>query len=98
MKSASVSEARNGFSELLRQTRRGETILITDRGKPVAKLEPFRQAALPDDAALLLVRRGIASPPRAPLDLDAFLNAPRPRLRAGVRASEVLIRERRESR
>ena len=93
MKSVSVSEARNGFGELLRRARQGEATLITDRGKPVATLEPWRS----DGAAMLLVQRGIAAP-RARLDLEAFLAAPRPRLRAGVRASDAVTRERDESR
>ena len=76
---------------------RGEATLITDRGKPVATLEPWRSDAAADGAAMLLVQRGIAAP-RARLDLEAFLAAPRPRLRAGVRASDAVTRERDESR
>ena len=36
MKSASVSETKNRLSALLDEVRRGETVLITHHGKPVA--------------------------------------------------------------
>lgn len=39
MRSASMSEAKNGLSALLDEVRRGETVLITRRGKPVARIE-----------------------------------------------------------
>ena len=95
MKSVSISEARNGFSDLLRQVRLGETVLVTDRGKPVARIEPCRAEAFGDGgAAALLARRGIAAPPRAALDVESFRNAPRPRLRAGLRAGEAVSRAR----
>jgi prevent-host-death family protein len=34
-------EAKNRFSELLDRVERGEHVVITRRGKPVAKLEPI---------------------------------------------------------
>ncbi|MDE2660465.1 MAG: type II toxin-antitoxin system prevent-host-death family antitoxin [Acidobacteriota bacterium] len=99
MQSASISEARNAFSGLLQRVRLGETVLITDRGKPVARIEPCGPADSDDrQVAALLARRGVAAPPRAMLDLDSFLNAPRPRLRQGVRASDAVSADRDERR
>lgn len=40
MASVGVRELRQRASELLRQVQRGETIEITDRGRPVALLSP----------------------------------------------------------
>lgn len=40
MKIASITEAKNKLSALLDKVRHGETILITDRDRPVARLEP----------------------------------------------------------
>ncbi len=40
MKTASVSETKNRLSALLDQVQRGVTILITDRGVPIARLVP----------------------------------------------------------
>ena len=99
MKSASVSEAKNGLSALLDEVRRGETVLITHRGKPVARLESCRTTELTaQEAEVQLVRRGIADPPRAPLDIDRFLAAPVPRLADGVSASRLIAAEREEGR
>lgn len=41
MSSVGVRELRQHASELLRQVQRGETIEITDRGRPVALLRPL---------------------------------------------------------
>ena len=38
MKSVSISEAKNRLSALIDQIGHGETVVITDRGRPVAKL------------------------------------------------------------
>src|SRR5258706_4940258 len=40
MKSASVSKTKNELSSLLDQVKQGETILILDRNRPVAKIIP----------------------------------------------------------
>ena len=39
MKVASISEAKNGLSALLDLVRAGETVVIVDRGTPIARLE-----------------------------------------------------------
>ncbi len=40
MKTASISEAKNRLSAYIDMVRRGETVLITDRSRPVAWLVP----------------------------------------------------------
>ena len=99
MKRASVSEAKDGFSALLKDVRRGETVLITHRGEPVARLEPCRLGDLTmDEAAAELVRRGVATPPRARIDVKNLLAKPLPKLPAGVSASEIVAADRRGKR
>ncbi len=99
MKRASVTEAKNGFSSLLKEVRRGESVLITRRGEPVARLEPCRLDELElSDAAKALVRRGIVTPPRKRLDVEDFLARPLPKPRDGISASEIVVAERRGSR
>lgn len=94
MKSASITEARNGFSGLLRQVRLGESVLITDRGKPVARIEP---CVTSEDARIArLEAQGVLRPPREKLDVQAFLKAPRPRLPDGVSASAAVTADRDE--
>jgi prevent-host-death family protein len=40
MKTASVAKLKASLSEYLRQVKAGEEVLVTERGKPVAKLTP----------------------------------------------------------
>ena len=97
MRHASITEARNRFSALLREVRRGETVLVTDRGTPIATIRPFPEAAPAEpEGVALLVHRGVATPPRKPLDLDRFLRLRLPRLPAGVSAGDAVIRDREE--
>ena len=99
MRRASVSEAKNALSSLLGDVRRGESVLITHRGKPVARIEPCRPDDLGgDQAAAELVHRGVAAPPRTPLDVERFLDTPVARLTEGPSASELIVAERREGR
>ncbi|MCY3600012.1 MAG: type II toxin-antitoxin system prevent-host-death family antitoxin [Gemmatimonadetes bacterium] len=97
MRRASVSEAKNALSGLLGDVRRGEAVLITHRGEPVARIEPCRPDDLGGDHEVAdLVRRGVATPPRAPFDVERFLSVPAPRLTEGVSASEIIVAERAE--
>lgn len=54
----SVTEAKNRLSALLDRVREGETVLITDRGIPVAQLAP-PVAESDDDRLARLERKGI---------------------------------------
>lgn len=56
---AGVREVKNRFSEYLRRVKRGETLVITERNVPVAKLVPFQQQAPPP--VLALVEEGVAA-------------------------------------
>lgn len=98
MRVATITEAKNRLSALLDLVRGGETILIVDRGVPVARLESA--AATGDDVdgrvARLeragLARRGTAPPPR-----ELILSDP-PEPARGGSVVEALIEERREGR
>ena len=99
MKRASVSEAKNGLSAFLKDVRSGETVLITHRDRPVAQIKPFDAAELTaHEAAAELVSRGVADPPRAPLDIDRFLAVAVPRLPEGCSASRLIGAERAKGR
>lgn len=97
MKLATITEAKNGLSALLDQVRAGESILIVDRGTPVARLEPI--AAHPDQSGRTqrleragLLRIGSVAPP---LEL---MRQPAPPLPANISAVAGLIEERRSAR
>lgn len=96
MKMASVSAAKNNLSALLQAVRAGQTVVITDRGVPVARLEPVATSG-PGSAGLeALVRSGIVGPARRPLSAEALKRLDRPALPAGVSAASALIAEREE--
>ncbi len=97
MKIASVSEAKNALSSLLDRVKAGASVLIVDRGRPVARLEPIR--GLGGDASGLeqLVRDGVIRPGQGPVPRSLHASPP-PSLRKGASAVRVLIDERRDGR
>jgi prevent-host-death family protein len=68
MKTITAREANQGFSDLLAQVERGEEVLITKRGKPVAVISPYRAPAMtPErqaaiDRAIKLMEKGLPWP------------------------------------
>jgi prevent-host-death family protein len=55
MKKAGIREARQNLSALLEEVKKGREVLITDRGRPVARLAPpppAKQKPFPDHSAL----------------------------------------------
>jgi prevent-host-death family protein len=65
MKRISVSEAKDTLSACLARVRAGESVMITDRGRPVAVLSPVPADQLGEDERLAsLARRGIVRLPR----------------------------------
>jgi prevent-host-death family protein len=97
MRTASISEAKNKLSALLDRVRAGETILILDRGVPVAELGPARE--LSDDQRIArLERAGVIRPPRRRSHVPASRLARPPGPEGGTGALEALLEERREGR
>lgn len=99
MKKASITEAKNRLSALIDGLKSGSPVLIVDRGRPVARLEPVREGSEsePDGRLARLVREGIVRPGRTQLPRTLFADPP-PRAKGGVSASAILIEERREGR
>jgi antitoxin (DNA-binding transcriptional repressor) of toxin-antitoxin stability system len=99
MKRASITEAKNGLSSLIDGLRRGAGVLIVDRGRPVARLEPVStsSAVLEDGRLMRLVREGIVRPARSAPPKSLFSTRP-PAPKAGVSAVAALLEERREGR
>lgn len=93
VKRVSISEVKGHLAGLLHEVQQGETVLITHRGEPVARIEPCRTEHLaPDHAAAELVRRGLATAPRAPLDVDRVLDAKLPRISQATRTEGFFVR------
>jgi prevent-host-death family protein len=94
MDTASISEVKNGLSAIIDRVKGGESIVVTDRGIPVAVIEPVsgridvadRLARLERAGAL---RRGTG---RMPLEL---LRVPGPTPAGGTSVVAALLEERR---
>jgi prevent-host-death family protein len=98
MLTVSISEAKNKLSALLDRVRAGETVLILDRGIPVAQLEPPRHVS--DDARVArLERAGVLRPPKRRGTIPANrLARPLPPGERPAGALELLLEERRTGR
>lgn len=96
MITASVSKAKATLSALLSRVRAGETVTITDRGIPVAKLVPLDGGSAVDWDARLerLERAGLVRRPHQRLEQGWLARRPLPVSRESV--LEALLEERRE--
>jgi prevent-host-death family protein len=99
MKKIGITEAKNGLSALIDGLKSGSPVLIVDRGRPVARLEPITSGRVSDPEGRLarLVREGTVRPGRAAVPRSVFTERP-PRPKGGASAVEMLIEERREGR
>ncbi len=97
MKSVTIAELRDHLSRYLQRVARGESILVRNRQRIVARLEPAGQARRVEgdpDRLADLEARGILRPGQG--RINAKLLARRPRVRANVIAA--LLDEREEGR
>jgi len=95
MKIANIATAKNQFSRLIDQVKHGETILITERDRPVARLQPLEGMGV---GMASLHGSGLLNPPLALLDLAGFLTAPRSEIPQGNSLSAAICAEREEGR
>lgn len=94
MKTTSVSELKNTLSAQLKTVMAGEALMVTDRNRPVAVLQPIHGAEA-DHALAGLAGEGLVQLPRKSLNLRTFFQKPRARCR-GTLTQAIL--EERESR
>lgn len=97
MKKASITEAKNKLSALIDGLKNGSPVLIVDRGRPVARLEPAAPGREGGETLSRLVRHGIVRPRRA-APTKLLFTTPPPRLRAGASAVAALLEEREQGR
>jgi prevent-host-death family protein len=94
MKTATVTEAKNRLSALIDQVKAGETVTITDRGTPVARLEPVVSSGGQEGRLARLARAGtVRVPQRADARLALTSQEPPPAASSSVVAA--LLDERR---
>lgn len=97
MKTAAVSQLKATLSKYLERVKAGEEVLVTDRGKPIARIIPIapgRQEVSPHLRDL--ERAGLARIGSGKLP-EGFWDAPRPQDATGA-ARKALLEERSEGR
>jgi prevent-host-death family protein len=94
MKTATITEVKNGLSALIDRVKAGESIVVTDRGVPVAVIEPMGVRVDVDDRLARLERAGIIKrgTGKPPIEL---LRTPGPKLGEGHTLVEAVLEERR---
>lgn len=96
MKRAKISELKNRLSHYLQFVRRGQSVLVYDRDRPIARIDPVGDPnALHDDTWIgELERTGALRPPTGSLPKDWLQR--RPSVRGGV--LDALLDERKAGR
>ncbi len=77
MKTAAVSELKARLSEYLNQVKAGMEVLVTDRGKPVARLVPVSRAENLKESLVRMEKQGLIRLGSGKLPKD-FWRIPRP--------------------
>lgn len=89
MDTAGVAELKAHLSRYLAKVKQGGEVLITERGRLIARIVPETGYASDEDRAAALRRAGLATGPGHPLGRE-FLARPRPRDPAGLSLQAVL--------
>jgi prevent-host-death family protein len=98
MKKASITEAKNNLSALIDRVKGGSPVLIVDRGRPVARLEPVvGLRAQGDDRLARLVRDGIVRPAGGAAPKAVLAGRP-PSPKSGASGVRALLDERQDGR
>ena len=101
MKKSSITDAKNNLSALIDGLKSGSPVLIVDRGRPVARLEPVAPSPgdrAGDDGRLdRLERDGVLRRGGGTLPKGVLTRQP-PRPKSGASALRVLLDERRSGR
>lgn len=97
MERASISITKNKLSAFIKRVKAGETVIIEDRGVPVAQLQPLTSTDQSEGRALRLQQAGLARLPLEKISTE-ILNTPPPKPKNNVSASSVLLEERRSGR
>lgn len=82
-----IRELKNGLSGYIDRVRGGEEVIVTDRGRPVARLSAIDASR---DRLAELVAQGVVRPPSSP---DRYL--PKRRIKAKGSVSELVAEQRR---
>lgn len=97
MKTAAISKLKASLSEYLLKVKAGEEVIVTDRGKPIAKIIPIKRSEMEISPHLLILERaGLVKIGTGKIP-DSFWNLPRPKDPKGL-VLKALLQERKEGR
>ncbi len=85
-----VRELRQQASRVLDLVKRGEVIVVTEHGTPIAEIVPIKKTKLER-----LIEQGAVTPAQRPFNVDRWSNTDGPRY---PEALELFLKERREAR
>lgn len=96
MRTAAIAKLKASLSEYLASVKDGETVVVTDRGRPVAMIVPIDQSVSQDEHRARLIAKGLLRPGRGPVPLELIERMQVP----GLTAEQALrvIEEEREDR
>ena len=94
MKTATVSKLKASLSKYLRSVKAGEEILVTERGRPIAKLTPAQNFQMLPDDLIEMEKHGLIKlgPGKLP---KGFWELSRPKDPKGL-VGKAVLREREE--
>ncbi|CAN5470522.1 hypothetical protein BH20ACT17_BH20ACT17_02410 [soil metagenome] len=95
---ATITEAKNGLSALIDHVRGGESVLIVDRGVPVARLESAVAINLDGDGRIARLERAGAVRAAGKPPATELLSRQPPSSRRGASPVQALLEERRTGR
>lgn len=76
MKAAAISKLKATISEYIALVKGGEEVLVTERGKPVARIVPVGGVSQGDARRMELARRGILKPGKGRISQDTVKGLP----------------------
>lgn len=88
--SVGVRELRQDASKVLGLVKSGESVIVTEWGKPVAEIRPIKATTIQD-----LINAGLVTPAKAKFDPKVFEPLPNPK---GLDLLGEFLKERREAR
>jgi prevent-host-death family protein len=94
MKTTTVSKLKASLSEYLRSVKAGEEVLVSERGRPIAKLIPSASSKSLPDHLIEMEKQGLVKLGSGKLP-KGFWNLPRPKDPKGL-VVKAVIREREE--
>ena len=96
METATITEDKNGLSAIIDRVKAGESVVVTDRGVPVAVIEPMSAHVEVDDRLARLERAGIIKRGRGkvPLELLRTIHSFDPCLACAVHVVDATGKER----